>query len=72
MRIAGDHVHRPYLAWQAGILDLAPDCVDHAVVAMDLVELAPLGGQPASDFLAAKLVYKCLGYLQEKEAGAKG
>ena len=37
MRIAGDHVHRPYLAWRAGILDLAPDCVDHAVVAMDLV-----------------------------------
>ena len=33
------------------------------VVAMDLVELAPLGHQPASDFLAAKLVYKCLGYL---------
>jgi len=37
------------------------------VVAMDLIELAPLGQQPASDFLAAKLVYKCLGYLQEKE-----
>ena len=34
---------------------------------MDLIELAPLGHQPASDFLAAKLVYKCLGYLQEKE-----
>ena len=34
------------------------------VVAMDLIELAPIGGQPASDFLAAKLVYKCLGYLQ--------
>jgi agmatinase len=33
------------------------------VVAMDLVELAPIGGQPASDFLAAKLVYKCLAYL---------
>jgi len=32
------------------------------VVAMDLVELAPLGGQPASDFVAAKLAYKCLGY----------
>jgi len=32
------------------------------VVAMDLVELAPIGGQPASDFLAAKLIYKCLGY----------
>ena len=32
------------------------------VVAMDLVELAPIGGHPASDFLAAKLIYKCLGY----------
>jgi agmatinase len=38
------------------------------VVAMDLVELAPIGGHPASDFLAAKLIYKCLGYLWEKEA----
>ncbi|HVR95075.1 MAG TPA: agmatinase [Thermoanaerobaculia bacterium] len=38
------------------------------VVAMDLVELAPLGGQPASDFLSAKLVYKCLGYLREAES----
>ena len=38
------------------------------VVSMDLIELAPLGHQPASDFLAAKLIYKCLGYLQEKEA----
>ena len=28
----------------------------------------PLAGMPASDFLAAKLVYKCLGYLQEAEA----
>src|SRR5215210_5425043 len=36
------------------------------VVAMDVVELAPLGGQPASDFLTSKLIYKCLGYLQEK------
>ncbi|HVF61417.1 MAG TPA: agmatinase [Thermoanaerobaculia bacterium] len=35
------------------------------VIAMDLVELAPIGGQPASDFLAAKLVYKCIGYLAE-------
>ncbi len=32
------------------------------VVAMDIVELAPIPGQPASDFVAAKLVYKCLGY----------
>jgi agmatinase len=32
------------------------------VVAMDVVELAPIGGQPASDFLTSKLIYKCLGY----------
>lgn len=38
------------------------------VAAMDVVELAPLPGQPASDFLAAKLIYKCLGYLQRAEA----
>ncbi len=38
------------------------------VVSMDVVELAPLAGLRASDFLAAKLVYKCLGYLQEAEA----
>ncbi len=41
------------------------------VVAMDVVELAPIGGQPASDFLAAKLIYKCLGYLQEREAARR-
>ncbi|MDY7094325.1 MAG: agmatinase [Acidobacteriota bacterium] len=40
------------------------------VLAMDVVELAPIGGQPASDFLAAKLVYKCLGYLAEAESSA--
>ena len=33
------------------------------VVAMDVVELAPIAGQPSSDFVAAKLIYKCLGYL---------
>jgi arginase family enzyme len=33
------------------------------VVAMDVVELAPFAPLPASDFLAAKLVYKCIGYL---------
>ncbi|HEX5761251.1 MAG TPA: agmatinase [Thermoanaerobaculia bacterium] len=41
---------------------------EKTVVGMDLVELAPIGGQPASDFLAAKLVYKCVGYLAEGAA----
>ncbi|MCX5716319.1 MAG: agmatinase [Candidatus Omnitrophica bacterium] len=33
------------------------------VVGMDVVELRPLADQPASDFLAAKLIYRLLGYL---------
>jgi hypothetical protein len=36
MRVTGDHVHRPYMAWQAGIMDRTPGCIDHTVVAMDL------------------------------------
>jgi agmatinase len=37
---------------------------DHRkVVGMDVVELLPQAGQHASSFLAAKLVYKCLGYV---------
>ena len=35
-RVTGDHVHRPYLAWQAGIMDRAPGCLDHTVVAMEV------------------------------------
>jgi agmatinase len=40
------------------------------VVAMDVLELAPVGGLPASDFVTSKLIYKCLGYLQESERNA--
>jgi hypothetical protein len=36
MRAAGDHRHRPYLIWQAGILDRLPHCRDHPIVAMEL------------------------------------
>jgi agmatinase len=31
------------------------------IVAMDVVELAPIPGQPASDFLAARLAYRMMG-----------
>jgi agmatinase len=31
-------------------------------VACDVVELAPIPGMPAPDFLAAKLAYKLIGY----------
>jgi agmatinase len=33
------------------------------VVGCDIVELCPIPGQPASDFFAAKLVNKMIGYL---------
>ena len=36
MRVTGDHVHRPYLVWRAGIMDRAPACIDHTVVAMEV------------------------------------
>ena len=36
MRVTGDHVHRPYLVWRAGVMDKAPACIDHTVVAMDV------------------------------------
>ena len=36
MRATGDHVHRPYLVWRAGIMDKAPSCIDHTVVAMEV------------------------------------
>ena len=36
MRVTGDRVHRPYLVWQAGIMDRVPACIDHTVVAMEV------------------------------------
>lgn len=35
------------------------------VIGADVVELAPIPGQVTSDFLAAKLVYKVIGYISE-------
>jgi Phosphotransferase enzyme family len=36
MRVTGDHVHRPYLIWQAGIMQRVPHSIDHAMVAMQI------------------------------------
>jgi hypothetical protein len=36
MRVTGDHVHRPYLVWRAGIMDRVPASIDHTVVAMEV------------------------------------
>lgn len=45
-------------------LDLLKDVAkDRKIVGFDVVELCPIKGQVASDFLAAKLVYRLLGYV---------
>jgi hypothetical protein len=36
MRVTGDHVHRPYLVWKAGIMTRVPSSIDHTVVAMEI------------------------------------
>jgi len=46
------------------MLDLLKEVVkDRKVVGFDVVELCPLENQIASDFLAAKLIYRLLGYI---------
>ena len=46
------------------VTSLVRAVADHKkIVGMDIVELLPQPGDHASDFLAAKLVYKCLGYI---------
>ncbi len=44
-------------------------CVKRNVVAADIVELAPIKGLNAPDFLAAKLMYKLIGYRFALELG---
>ena len=51
------------LGWYE-ILDLLRDVSkDRKIVGLDVVELCPINGQIASDFFAAKLVYRLLGYI---------
>ncbi len=46
------------------VTSLVRAVADHKkIVGMDVVELLPQPGDHASDFLAARLVYKCLGYI---------
>jgi hypothetical protein len=40
MRATGDHIHRPYVIWQAGMMDRLPDCIDHTVKAMEVSGVA--------------------------------
>jgi len=49
--------------WDEGLKLLRAVCERRQVVGCDIVELCPIQGQPASDFFAAKLANKMLGYL---------
>ncbi len=50
------------LSWYQ-VLDLLRTICQHStIVGMDVVELCPMEGQTRADFLAAKLVYKMIGY----------
>lgn len=50
------------LSWYQ-VLDLFREiCLRTKIVGMDVVELCPMEGQTRADFLAAKLVYKMIGY----------
>jgi len=51
------------LTWEEGLKLLRAVCERRQVVGCDIVELCPIQGQPASDFFAAKLANKMLGYL---------
>ncbi len=55
------------LGWYEA-LDLLRDVTkDKKVVGFDVVELCPIKGQVASDFFAAKLIYRLLGYIFSKK-----
>ena len=61
------------LTWDEGLRLLRAVCERRQVVGCDIVELCPIPGQPASDFFAAKLANKLIGYLglAPERAGSK-
>jgi len=50
------------LDWYRALEILRAVAAARRIVGFDVVELAPIPGHVAADFLAAKLVYKLLGY----------
>jgi agmatinase len=54
------------LLWH-DVLDLVREvCRKKNVIGFDLVELAPIPGMVAPDFLAARLAYRMMGYVEKK------
>jgi len=51
------------LGWYEFLELLYTVIMEKNIVGMDVVELCPIKDQPASDFFAAKLIYRLLGYM---------
>jgi agmatinase len=51
------------IGWYETLALLKEVAKDKKIVGFDVVELCPIQGQVASDFLAAKLIYRLLGYI---------
>lgn len=56
--------------WQPALALLERVFRERRVVGCDVVELAPIPGQPHPDFFAAKLVYKLIGFYAAGNTGA--
>ena len=59
------------LTWYEATRFIRLLCQRKNIVGMDFMELTPQKGHHASDFLVAKLIYKCLGYWAAKQRGGK-
>lgn len=55
------------LGWYPTLAFLKRLCAERTVVGFDLMELSPDRSRPAPDFLAARLIYKIIGYIQAGE-----
>ncbi len=60
------------LGWYDALGVLRKAAGNRKIVGFDVVELCPLPGNVAPDFLAAKLVYKMMGYATEGRKGQGG
>ncbi|MFA5929926.1 MAG: agmatinase [Candidatus Micrarchaeia archaeon] len=57
------------MRWKQALSLLKKVCETRRVVGFDVVELAPVPGQIVSDFLAARLVYKLICYIEASRKG---
>ncbi len=59
------------LTWRQVTRLLRRVCAEREVVGADIVEVVPIPGQKVSEFLAARLAYKMIAYIESSRQGAK-